>query len=142
MGVDAAARTHIPVTQDSSNAVAISRRCNLQSDPKSEFVQVQTRKVTPEALALFPFQKDPITNKRETYPLQDQTAALAPESLANFSDRPVPMRTYAGQRRVKEHNQAVTPEAMSNYCSITIHLSPSSKDTIPSLSSVAADIIK
>jgi hypothetical protein len=53
----------------------------------------------------------------------------------------VPMRTYAGQRRVTEHNQEATPEAMSNYRSIKIHL-PSSQDTIPSLSSVAADIIK
>jgi hypothetical protein len=84
MGVDAAARTHIPATQDSSNTVTISRRCNLQSDPKSDFGQVQTRKVTPEALALLPFQQDPITNKRETYTLQNQTAAVAPEALANF----------------------------------------------------------
>jgi hypothetical protein len=141
MGVDAAARTHIPATQDSSKAVAISRRCNLQSDPKSDFGKVQTHKVAPEALALFPFQQDPITNKRETYPLQNQTAEVAPEALAIFPDRMVPMRTYAGQRRVKEHNQEVTPGAMSNYRSITIHL-PSSKYTIPSFSSVAADIIK
>jgi hypothetical protein len=101
MGVDAAARTHIPVMQDSSKAVAISRRCNLQSDPKSDFGQVQTHKVTPEALALFTFQKDTITNKRETYPLQNETAALAPEALTIFSDRPVTMQTYAGQRWVK-----------------------------------------
>jgi hypothetical protein len=141
MGVDAAARTHIPATQDSSNAVEISRPCNLQSDPRSDFGQGQTHKVTPEALALLPFQQDPITNKRETYPLQNQTAAVAPEALAIFSDRMVPMRTYAGQRRVTEHSQEETLEAMSNYRSITIHL-PSSKDTIPSLSSVAADIIK
>jgi hypothetical protein len=141
MGVDAAARTHIPATQDSSKAVAISHRCNLQSDPKSDVGQVQTHKVTPESLALFPFQQDPIANKREIYPLQNQTAAVAPEALAIFPDRPVPMRTYAGQRRSKEHNQKVTPEAMPNYRSITIYL-PSSKDTIPSLSSVAADIIK
>jgi hypothetical protein len=120
---------------------SFSRRCNLQSDPKSDFGQVQTRKVTLEALALFPFQQDPITNKRETYPLQNQTAAVAPEALTIFLDRMVPMWTYAGKRLVKEHNQEVTPEAMSNYRSITIHL-PSSKDTIPSLSSVAADIIK
>jgi hypothetical protein len=141
MGVEDAARTHTPVTQDSSKAVAISRRCNLQSDPKSDFEQVQTHKVTPEALALFPFQKDPIMNKRETYPLQNQTAAVAPEALTNSPDRPVPMWTYAGQRRVKEHNQEVTPDDMSNYRSITIHL-PSSKDTNPSISSVAANIIK
>jgi hypothetical protein len=141
MGVDAAARTHIPAMQGSGKAVAISRRCNLQSDPKINFGQVHTHKVTPEALSLFPFQQDIITNKRETYPLQNQTAVVAPEALALFSYQPVTMRTYAGQRRVKEHNQGVTPEAMSNYRSITIHL-PSSKDTIPSLSSVAADIIK
>jgi hypothetical protein len=142
MGVDAAARTHIPATQDSSKAVANSRRCNLQSDPKSDFGQVQTHKVTLEALALFPFQQETVTNEREKYPLQNQTTAVAPEALAIFSDRSVPLWTYAGQRRVKEHNKEVTPEAMSNYRSITIHLSPSSKDTIPSLSSVAADIIK
>jgi hypothetical protein len=105
MGGDAADRTHIPATQDSSNAVAIRRRCNLQSDPKSDFGQVQTRNVTPEALAILPFQKDPITNKRETYRLQNQTAAVAPEALAIFSNQMVPMRTYAGQRRVTEHNQ-------------------------------------
>jgi hypothetical protein len=141
MGVDAAARTYIPATQDSSNSVAISRRCNLQSDLKSDFGQVQTRKVTPEALALLPFQQDHIMNKREKYPLQKQTAAVSPEALTNFSDWMVPMQTYAGKRRVTEHNQEATPEAMSNYCSIAIHL-PGSKDTIPSLSSVAADIIK
>jgi hypothetical protein len=101
MGVDAAARTHIPATQDSSKAVSISRRYNLQYDPKIDVGQVQTHKVTLEALALFPFQQDPITNKRETYPLQNQTAAVAPEALAIFSDRPFTMRTYAGQRRVK-----------------------------------------
>jgi hypothetical protein len=141
MGVDAAARTHFPAVQDSSKAVANSRRCNLQSDPRSDFGQLQTHKVMPEALALFPYQQDTITNERETYPLQNQTTVVAPEALAIFSDRPVNMRTYAGQRRVKEHTQEVTPEAMSNYRSITIHL-PSSKYTVPSLSSVAADIIK
>jgi hypothetical protein len=95
MGVDAAA-CNLPATQDSSKAVENIRRCNLQSDPKSDFGQVQTHKVTPEALALFSFQQDTITNERETYPLQNQTAAVAPEALANFSDRMVPMRTYAG----------------------------------------------
>jgi hypothetical protein len=142
MGVEAAARTHFPATQDSSKAVANSRRCNPQSDPKRDFGQVQTHKVTPEALALFTFQQDTITKERETYPLQDQTTTVAPEALAIFSDRPVTMWTYAGQRRVKEHNKEVTPEAMPNYLSMTSHLSPSSKDTIPSFSSVAADIIK
>jgi hypothetical protein len=131
-----------PPTQDSSKAVANSRRCNLQPDTKSDFGQVQTNKVTPEALALFPFQQDTIMNEREKYPLQNQTTAVAPDALAFFSDRPVTMWTYAGQRRVKEHNQEVTPEAMSNFRSITIHLLPSSKDTLPSLISVVADIIK
>jgi hypothetical protein len=142
MGVEAAARTHIPATRDSSKAVSKSRRCNQQPDPKSDFGQLQTHKVTPETLALFTFQQDTITNEREKYPLQDQTTTVAPEALAFFSDRPVIMWTYAGQRRVKEQNQEVTPEAMFNYLSITIHLSPSTKDTIPSFSSVAADIIK
>jgi hypothetical protein len=105
MSVDAAARTHIPATQDISNTVIISRRCNLQSDPKSDFGQVQTRKVTPGALSLLPIQQDPITNKRETYPLQNQITAVAPEALANFSDQMVPMRTFAGQRRVTEHKK-------------------------------------
>jgi hypothetical protein len=144
MGVEAAAHTHFPATQDSSKAVANSRRCNPQSDPKINFGQVQTHKVTPGALALFTFLQGTITNERETYPLQDQTTTVAPEALEFFSDRPVTMWTYTGQRRVKEHNKEVTPEAMPNYLSITIHLrlSPSSKDTIPSFSSVAADIIK
>jgi hypothetical protein len=142
MGVEAAARTQFPATQDSSRAVANSRRCNPQSDPKSDFGQVQTHKVTPEALALFTFQQDTIMSEREKYPLQDQTTTVAPEALAIFLARPVTRWTYAGQRRVKEHNKEVAPEAMPNYLSITIHLSPSSKDTIPSFSLVAADIIK
>jgi hypothetical protein len=86
MGMDAATRTHTPTTQDSSKAVAISRHCNLQYDLKSDFGQVQTHKVTPEVLALFPYQQDTLTNKRETYPLQNQTAAVAPEALAIFLD--------------------------------------------------------
>jgi hypothetical protein len=98
MGVDAAARTHIPATQDRSKAVAISRRCNLQSDPKSDFGQVQTHKVTLEALSLFPFQQCTITSKRETYPLQNQTAAVAPDALEFVLDRMARMRAYAGQR--------------------------------------------
>jgi hypothetical protein len=144
MGVEAAVHTHFPSTQDSSKAVANSHRCNPQSDPKGDFGQVQTHKVPPEALALFTFQQGTITNERENYPLQDQTTTVAPEALAIFSDRPVTMWTYAGQRRVKEHNTEVTPEAMPHYLSITIHLrlSPSSKDTLPSFSSVAANIIK
>jgi hypothetical protein len=105
MGVEAAARTHIPAMQDSSKAVANSRRCNPQSVPKSDFGQVQTHKVKPEVLALFTFQQDTIMNEREKYPMQDQTTTVAPEALAIFSDRLVTMWTYAGQRRVKEHNQ-------------------------------------
>jgi hypothetical protein len=65
MGVEAAARTHIPATQDSSKAVTNSRRCNPQSDPKIVFGQEQTHKVTPEALSLFTFQQDTITSERE-----------------------------------------------------------------------------
>jgi hypothetical protein len=144
MGVEAAAHTHVPAMQDSRKAVANSRRFNPQSGPKRDFGQVQTHKVPPEALAIFTLQQGTITNEREKYPLQDQTTTVAPEALAIFSDWPATMWTYAGQRRVKEHNEEVTPEAMPNYLSITIHLrlSPSSKDTIPRFSSVAADIIK
>jgi hypothetical protein len=91
MGVEAAAHTHFPATQDSSKAVANSRRYNPRSDPKSGFGQVQTHKVPPEALALFTFQQDTITNKREKYPLQDQTTTVAPEALTKFSDRPATM---------------------------------------------------
>jgi hypothetical protein len=96
--VEAAAHTHFPATQDSSKAVANSRRCKPQSDTKSDFGQVQTHKVPPDALALFTFQQGTITNDREKYPLQDQTTTVAPEALAHFSDRPVTMWTYAGQR--------------------------------------------
>jgi hypothetical protein len=144
MGVEAAAHTHFPATQDSSKAVTNSRRCNPQSDPNSDFGQVQTDKVPPEALALFTFQQGTIKNEREKYPLQGQTTTVVPEAIKIISDRLVTIWTYAGQRRVKEHNTEVTPEAMPDYLSITIHLrlSPSSKDTIPSFSSVAADIIK
>jgi hypothetical protein len=101
MGVEAAARTHIPATQDSSKAVANSRSCNPHSDPKSDFGQVQTHKVTREALALFPFQQDTITIEIETYPLQNQTTMVAPEALTMFPDQQVTIWTYAGQRRVK-----------------------------------------
>jgi hypothetical protein len=40
MGVEAACRTHTPAPQDSSKAVANIRRCNPQSDTKSDFGQV------------------------------------------------------------------------------------------------------
>jgi hypothetical protein len=65
MGVEAAAHTHFPATQDSSTAVANSRHCNPQYDPKSDFGQVHTHKVTPEALSLFTFQQGTITNERK-----------------------------------------------------------------------------
>jgi hypothetical protein len=144
VGVETAAHTHLPATQDSRKAVSNSRRCNPQSNPNSNFGQLQTHKVPPEALAIFTLQQGTITNEIEQYPLEDKTTTVAPEALAKFSDRPATMWTYAGQRRVKEHNKEVTPEAMPNYLSITIHLklSSSSKDTIPRFSSVAANIIK
>jgi hypothetical protein len=144
MGVEAAAHTHPPKTQDSTETVHNSRRCNQQSDPESDFGQVQTHKAPPEALPIFMGQKGTMTNKREKYPQQDQPTKVAPEALDFFPNRPVIMWNYAVQRRVQEHNKEITPEAMPNYLSITIHLklSPSSKETIPRFSSVAADIIK
>jgi hypothetical protein len=84
MGVEAAVHTHLPSTQDSRKAVANSRRCNPQSDLKSDFGQVQTHKVLPEALAIFTFQQGTITNEREKYQLQDQTITVAPEDLTKF----------------------------------------------------------
>jgi hypothetical protein len=144
MGVEAAAHIHLPAMQDSRKAVPNSRRCNQQSDPESNFGQVQTHKAQPEALEIFTCQQGTMMNGRETYPLEDKTTRVAPEALANFSDRPATMWTYAVQHRVTEHNKEVTPEAMPNYLTITINLklSPSSKDTIPRFSLVAADIIK
>jgi hypothetical protein len=89
-------------------------------------------------------QQDTMTNNREKYPLQDQTTKVAPEALDFFSNRQVTMWNYYVQRQVQEHNKEITPEDMPNYLSITIHLnlSPSSKETIPRFSLVAADIIK
>jgi hypothetical protein len=144
MGVEAAALTHHSLTQDSTQTVHNSRRCNQQSDPESNFGQVQTHKAPPEALAIFMGQQDTITNNREKYPLQGQTTKVAPEALDFFSNRPVTICNYSVQSQVQEHNKEITPEAMPNYLSITIHLklSPSSKETIPKFSSVAADIIK
>jgi hypothetical protein len=69
MGVETAAHTHLPATQDSRKAVPNSRHCNQQSDPKSNFGQVQTHKAPPEALAIFTFQQGTMTNEREKYPL-------------------------------------------------------------------------
>jgi hypothetical protein len=53
MGVEAAALTHPPVTQDSTGIVHNSRRCNQQFDTEGDSGQVQTYKVSPEALAIF-----------------------------------------------------------------------------------------
>jgi hypothetical protein len=84
MGVEAAALTHPPATQDSSETVHSSRHCNQQSDPESNFGPVQIHKAPPEALAIFMGQQDTMTNNRETYPLQDQTTKVAPEALYFF----------------------------------------------------------
>jgi hypothetical protein len=139
MGVEAAALTHPPATQDSTETVHNSRHCNQKSDSERNFGQVRTHKAPPEALSIFMSQQDTMTNNREKYPLQDQTTKVAPEALEFFLNRPVTMWNYYVQ-----HNKEITPEAMPNYISITIHLklSPSSKETIPRFSSVAADIIK
>jgi hypothetical protein len=144
MGVEAAPLTHPPATQDSTETVHNSRRCNQQSDPESNFGQVQTHKAPPEALAIFMGQQDTMMNNRDKYPLQAQTTKVVPEALDFFPNRPVTMWNYYMQRQVQEHNKEITPEAMPNYLSITIHLklSPSIKETIPRFSSVAADVIK
>jgi hypothetical protein len=144
MGVEAAALAHPPATQESTGISHNSRPCNQQSDSESNFGQVQTNNVPPEALAIFMGQPDTMTNNQEKYSVQDQTTTVAPEALEFFSNRPVTMWNYYVQCQVQEHTKELTPEAMPNYLSITIHLnfSPSSKDTIPRFSSVAADIIK
>jgi hypothetical protein len=144
MGVEAAAHTHPPATQDSTESVHNSRCCNQQSDQDRNFGQVQTHKAPPEALAIFVGQQGTMMNKRDKYPLQDQTTKVALEALDFFSNRPVTMWSYDVQLRVQEHNKEITPEAMPNYISITIHLklSPRRKETIPRFSLVAADIIK
>jgi hypothetical protein len=141
---EAAAHTHLTARQDSRKTVPNSRRCNQQSDPESNFGQVQTHKAPPEALTIFTSQQGTMTNGREKYLLQDQTTKVTPEALNFFLNRSVTMWNYAVQRRVQQHNKEITPEAMPNYLSITIHLklSPSSRATIPRFSSVAADIIK
>jgi hypothetical protein len=64
MGVEAAAHTHLPATQDNRETVPNNRRCNQQSDRESNFGQVQTHKVMPEALSLFTFQQGTMTNGR------------------------------------------------------------------------------
>jgi hypothetical protein len=144
MVVEDAALTHPTATQDSAETVHNSRRCNQQSDPESNFGPVQTHKAPPETLAICMGQQDTMTNNREKYPLQDQTTKVAPEALDFFSNPPVTNWNYSVQRQVQEHNKEITLEAMPNYLSITIHLifSPRSKETIPRLSSVVANIIK
>jgi hypothetical protein len=84
MGVEAAALTHPPATQDSTETIHNSRRCNQQSDPERNFGQVQTHKAPSEALSIFMGQQDTMTNNREKYPLQAQTTKVAPEALDFF----------------------------------------------------------
>jgi hypothetical protein len=67
MGVEAAALTHPPATQDSTETVHNSRRCNQQSDPESNFGKVQTHKAPPEALATFMGQQDTMTKIEKIY---------------------------------------------------------------------------
>jgi hypothetical protein len=143
MGVEAAALTDPPATQDSTGIVHNSRRCNKQSDSESNCGQVQKHKVPPEALAIFLGQPDTMTNNREKYSVQDQTT-VAPEAIKLFLNRPVTMWNYYIKCQVQEHTKEIKPEAMPNYLSIKIHLnlSPSSKEKIPRFSSVASDIIK
>jgi hypothetical protein len=101
MGVEAAALTHPPVTQDSTETVHNSRRCNQQYDPKSNFGQVQTHKAPTDALEIFMGQQDTMMNNREKYPLQTQTTKVAPEALDFFSNRPVIMWNYYVPRQVQ-----------------------------------------
>jgi hypothetical protein len=105
MGVEAAAHNHPPATQDSRETVPNSRRCNQQSDPESNFRQVQTHKAPPEALTIFTGQQGTMKNGRDKHPLQDQTTKVAPEALEKNSNRPVTMWNYAVQSRVQEHNK-------------------------------------
>jgi hypothetical protein len=84
MGVEAAALTHPPATQDSAETVHNSRLCNQQSDPDSNFGPIKIHKAPPEALAIFMGQQDTMMNNREKYPLQDQTTKVAPEALDFF----------------------------------------------------------
>jgi hypothetical protein len=65
MGVEAAALTHPPATQNSTETVHNSRRCNQQSDPDRNFGKVQTHKAPPEALAICMGQQDTMVNNRE-----------------------------------------------------------------------------
>jgi hypothetical protein len=101
MGVEDAALTHPPVTQDSTETVHNSRRCNQQSDQERNYGQVQTHKAPPEALAICMGQQDTMTNNREKYPLQAQTTKVAPTALEFFSNRPFTMWNYYVQCQVQ-----------------------------------------
>jgi hypothetical protein len=96
MGVEAVAHTHLPTTQDSRKDVPNSRRCNHESDPESNFGQVQTHKAPPEALAILTFQQGTMTNRKEKYPLQDQMTTVAPEALVIFSAGRLPCGPMLG----------------------------------------------
>jgi hypothetical protein len=91
MGVEAAALTHPPATQDSTGIVHNSRRCNQQFDKEGDSGQVQTYKVPLEALAVFLGQPETMSNNQEKYTVQEQVNKVAPEALAKFPDRPVSM---------------------------------------------------
>jgi hypothetical protein len=84
MGVEAVAFTHPPTTQDSTGIVHNSRRCNQQFDTESNYGQVQTYKVPPEALAIFLGQPETMKNNQEKYSVQEQTNKVAPEALDFF----------------------------------------------------------
>jgi hypothetical protein len=84
MGVEAAAHTHPPETQDRTETVHNSRRCKKQSDPESNFGQVQTHKALLEALAICMGQRGTMMNKRDKYLLQDETTKVAREALEFF----------------------------------------------------------
>jgi hypothetical protein len=64
MGVEAAALTHPPATQDSTGIVHNSRLCNQQFYTESNYGQVQTYKVPLEALAIFVGQPETMTNNQ------------------------------------------------------------------------------
>jgi hypothetical protein len=94
MGVEAAALTHPPATQDSTGTVHNSRRRNQQFYKEGNFGQVQTYKLPPEALTICVGQPETMLNNQEKYTVQEQANKVAPEALAIFSDRPVTMWNY------------------------------------------------
>jgi hypothetical protein len=144
MGMEAAALTHPHATQDSTGSVHNSRRCNQQFGTESNFGQVHTYKVPPEALEIFLGQPDTMMNNREKNSVQEQTNKVGPDALDFFSNRPVTMWNYYVKCQVQEHTKEIIKEAMPNYLAIEIHLKLpiSSKEKSPRFSSVAADIIK